>query len=93
MSKFLLLVRMYIQAFTRRKVWMSLLFFGVIFTLGCYLLVYDHEYLLALPQTCYGQIIFTLVFMMMGIELIREQRREHLNDIVAAYSKRSGLIP
>ncbi|MEA4831213.1 MAG: hypothetical protein VB118_01185 [Oscillospiraceae bacterium] len=93
MRKFLLIVRMYIQAFTRRKVWMSFLCFGVIFTLGCYLLVYDHEYLLALPQTCYGQIILTLVFMMMGIELIREQRREHLNDIMAAYSKTSGLIP
>ncbi|MEA4831217.1 MAG: hypothetical protein VB118_01205 [Oscillospiraceae bacterium] len=93
MRKFLLIVRMYIQAFTRRKVWMSFLCFGVIFTLGCYLYVYDHEYILAMLETCYGQIILTLVFMMMGIELIREQRREHLNDIMAAYSKRPGFIP
>lgn len=93
MRKFFLIIYMYIQSFARRKAWMILLGFGLLFTLFCYMLVYSKEFNLALQQTVYGQVVLTLTFMMMGIELIREQRREHLDDIIAAYSKNSGLIP
>jgi hypothetical protein len=44
-------------------------------------------------MTAYGQIMLTLVFMMMGIELRREQRREHLDDMIAVYSKGAGGVP
>lgn len=93
MRNFFLIVRTQIQAFTRRMVWMLLLTFGVLFTLGCFFYVYPIESYLALNQTAYGQVVLTLVFMMFGIEMRREQRRERLDDIFAAYAKNARLIP
>lgn len=87
MRRFLLIIQMLIQSFARRRVWIILLALGLLFTLGVYFYVYRIELPMALHMGAYGQILLTLVFMMMGIELVREQRREHLDDLIAAYSK------
>ncbi len=86
------IMRIYIQAFTRRTLWMILLAFGFIFTLFCYVYVYGKEPYLALNQTSYGQAMLTLIFMMMGLELKREQQREHLDEMLSVYSK-AGMVP
>lgn len=93
MRSFFLIVRTQIQAFTRRPVWMLLLAFGVLFALGCYYYVYPTASYRAVGQTAYAQVVLTLVFMMFGIEMRREQRRERLDDIFAAYAKQARLIP
>ena len=93
MRKLIILIQLFIRIIVRRAVWISLLSFGLIFTIFCFLYVYGNEPFLALNETVYGQAVLTLVFMMMGIELLREQRRENLDDIFAAYSKSPALIP
>ncbi|MFA5675183.1 MAG: hypothetical protein WDA65_01560 [Christensenellales bacterium] len=93
MRKLFLLTRMQIQAYTRRRVWIILLSFGFLFTLVCYYFVYPKEPYLAINQTAYGQAVLTLIFMMIGIEMQREQRREHMDDIFASYSKNTNIVP
>ncbi len=93
MRKLFITTRIFIQAFVRRTVWMVFLAFGLLFTLGCYLFVYRGQVNLALQETVYGQVMLTLTFMMMGIELIREQRQENMDDIVATYSKSPKFFP
>lgn len=93
MRKLILLIRLHIQSIIRRFIWMILLSFGLLFILGCYYFVYPREPYLAINQTAYGQALLTLIFMMIGIEMRREQRREHLDDIFAAYSKNSNIAP
>ena len=44
-------------------------------------------------QTVYGQVVLTLDFLMISIELRRESRREHLDDLFAAYSPSAALFP
>jgi len=44
-------------------------------------------------QTVYGHVVLTLVFLTMGIELRRESRREHLDDLFAVYSPRASFFP
>lgn len=93
LRKLFLITSMYIQGFSRKAVWMIFLAFGLLSALFCYLFVYRSEPYLALNETAYSQVVLTLVFMMMGIELKREQRRENLDDIIVAYSKNAVLIP
>lgn len=45
-----------------------------------------------MSQTVYGQAIFTLTFMMIGIELRREQRNDHMDDIFNSYSKSTVIL-
>ncbi|HYE67399.1 MAG TPA: hypothetical protein VEA58_02235, partial [Anaerovoracaceae bacterium] len=82
MRKFFIIVLMLIQSFTRRTMWIILLALGLLFTLGVYFYVYGIELPMALHMGAYGQILLTLVFMMMGMELIRDQRREHMDDLI-----------
>ncbi len=92
MRKNFLITQMLIQSFIRRFVWMLLLALGLMFTVVVYIYVYGVELPMALHMGAYGQILLTLVFMMMGIELIREQRREHVDDLIAVYSKSTLLF-
>jgi hypothetical protein len=84
---------MLIQSFTRRAIWLILLALGLSFALVIYFWVYKNQLSLALHMTAYSQIMLTLVFMMMGIELRREQRRVNMDDMIAVYSKRTGAFP
>lgn len=93
MKEFVLLTGLQLKNIMRRKVWTIFIIIGCLTALLCYRGAYEEPYL-ALSQTAYGQaVLITLVLMMIGLETRREQRREHIDDIISAYSVNITLIP
>lgn len=78
----------------RRRGWRVMGMVGILATLGCFWFSYRHmEAPGLMEQTVYGQVVLTLDFLMISIELRRESRREHLDDLFAAYSPSAALFP
>lgn len=92
MRKYCGIIRMLICSFTRKSVWLILLSLGLLGALSFYWFASESEPYFALHMTTYFQAMLTLIFAMMGIELGREQRREHILDMVAVYSRRSAVF-
>ena len=78
MGKTIRLTRFQILSMFRRPIWWILLAFGTAFSLGCFIYVYNKDPFIAVSQMSYGQAIITIVIMMIGIEIRREQRNEFL---------------
>jgi len=68
MKKAVILIQIFFHGILRRAVWVILLSFGLLFSIGCYMFVYGKEPVLAINQMVYGQAVLTFVFMMLGIE-------------------------
>lgn len=69
---------------------------GIFAALGCFWYPYMSRHRGTpdlMGQTVYGQVVLTLDFLMISIELRRESRREHLDDLFAAYSPSAALFP
>jgi len=84
--------RVLLLSIFRKPMWIILLMTEILVALGCYFYVYPHEPALALHMTAYGQLLLTITFMMLGIQLKSEPRRVYFDDIIAAYSLRSGFV-
>lgn len=93
MRKIVYTTQLLIRFYTRKIVWVGFLVLGLLLTLGCYYFVYNFEPPLATHMSAYGQVILTLGFMMMGIELQKEQQKDCINDVVSAYEKSSSFLP
>ncbi len=93
MRQFLLTFQLLSQFFTRKVIWLIMLALGVALAIINYYLVYRRQLAVALHMTAYAQIMLTLIFMMMGIELRREQRRAQMDDMIAVYSKNAWIFP
>ena len=95
MRKVLLLLQHQIKRIMRKTAWRILFALGLVATLGCfyYAFAVHADPIMMMSQTVFGQAILTLSFMMLGIELPREDRSEHINDMVAAYSAQPSLFP
>lgn len=95
MQKIYFLLRNQIRRVARKIVWHVLFSGGLATTLGCfyYALVIDATPITIMNQTVFGQAVLSLSFMMLGIELRREDRSEHIEDLLKAYSARLGLFP
>ena len=95
MRRFSLILFDQVRSFTRRVVWPAWLAAGLAGTLVIfwYVCSRNSQPILYMSQTVYGQAILTLTFMMMGIELRREHRREHLDDLIAACPCPPSLLP
>lgn len=79
----------------RRRVWRVMGMVGILAALWCFWYPYmrHEEAPWLMGQTVYGQVVLTLLFLMISIELRRESRREHLDDLFAAYSPSAVLFP
>jgi hypothetical protein len=71
---------------------MILLSLGVAGTLSYYWLASGDEPQFALHMTTFFQALLTFVFAIMGIDLSREQRREHIGDMVTVHSGRTAYF-
>lgn len=79
----------------RKRVWRIVFFCGLAVTLGCYWCAYllNADPIMVMSQTVFGQALLSLTFMMLGIELRREDRSEHIEDLLATYSTTPSLFP
>lgn len=94
MRKLFFAVRTQTRCLLRRRVWRVMGMVGILATLGCFWYPYRHmEAPGLMGQTAYGQVVLTLLFLMISIELRRESRREHLDELFAAYSPGAALFP
>ena len=95
MRKIALITYNHVQGFIRRPAWYVCVTVGLLGVLGIYWFVFSRigGDIIIMGQTAYGQAVLTLTFMMMGIDLRREQRQEHLDDIIAAYPCLPWALP
>lgn len=95
MRKLFFAMRTQTRCLLRRRVWRVMGMVGIFATLGCFWYPYmcHEEAPWLMGQTVYGQVVLTLDFLMISIELRRESRREHLDDLFAAYSPSAALFP
>lgn len=79
----------------RKGIWHVLFSFGLAATLGCFYYAYavNAAPITIMSQTVFGQAILTLSFMMLGIELRREDRSENIEDLLKTYSIKTSLFP
>lgn len=95
MKNLLCMTRYQLLRIIRKKIWIVLIAVGIIFTLGCfyYPFIVNAAPIMIMSQTVFGQAILTLTFMMMGIELRREDSQENIDDLAAAYLKHTEMQP
>lgn len=95
MVNLLCMTKYQILRILRKKVWISLLITGIIITLACfyYPFVVNEAPIAIMSQTVFGQAMLTLSFMMMGIELRREDSQEHIDDLATTYLKYTEKQP
>ncbi len=93
MRALITLIKINIQGIVKRAAWVAALAFGVLFSIGCYIYSYSKEPEIAISQMVYGQAILTLTFMLIGIEMVREQRQTHLDDMLPAVIRKNIIIP
>lgn len=94
MRKLFFAVRTQTRCLLRRRGWRVMGMVGILATLGCFWGAYGRMDAPGLmEQTVYGQVVLTLDFLMISIELRRESRKEHLDDLFAAYSPSAALFP
>lgn len=95
MMNLLCMTKYQILRILRKKVWISLLITGIIITLACfyYPFVVNEAPIAIMSQTVFGQAMLTLSFMMMGIELRREDSQEHIDDLATTYLKYTEKQP
>lgn len=95
MRKLFFAMRTQTRCLLRRRSWRVMGMVSIFAALACFWYPYLHHeeapYLMG--QTVYGQVLLTLDFLMISIELRRESRREHLDDLFAAYSPSAALFP
>lgn len=94
MRNFVCIIWVQIQSFLRRTIWLILLSVGIIATLGCFYYCYllQAGAIEIMKQTVFGHAFITLTFLMMGIELRRELRSIHLENIANSYLKYPSLL-
>lgn len=92
MRKYICIIIILVRFFTRKAVWMILLSLGLFGALCYYWIASRSEPYFAVHMTTYFQAMLTMIFALMGVELGREQRRENILDMAAAYSKGSTLL-
>lgn len=94
MRKLFFAVRTQARCLLRRRGWRVMGMVGILAALGCFWFSYRRmEAPGLMGQTVYGQVVLTLSLLMIGIELRRESRKEHLDDFFAAYSPSTALFP
>lgn len=95
MMNLLCMTKYQILRILRKKVWISLLITGIIITLACfyYPFIVNEAPIAIMSQTVFGQAMLTLSFMMMGIELRREDSQEHIDDLATTYLKYTEKQP
>lgn len=94
MRKLFFAMRTQTRCLLRRRGWRVMGMVGILAALGCFGGAYGHMDAPGLmEQTVYGQVVLTLDFLMISIELRRESRKEHLDDLFAAYSPSAALFP
>lgn len=79
----------------RKKVWCILLSVGIVASIGCFYLAYllGADPIMTLSQTVFGQALLTLSFMMIGVELRREDRQENIDVLAITYLRKSAIFP
>lgn len=94
MRKVFLMLRNQVRRIMRKTVWSILFSLGLAVTLGCfyYAFAVNADPIMMMSQTVFGQAMLTLSFMMLGIELLREDRSEHIDDMVTAYFTKPSLF-
>ncbi len=95
MKKLFCIIRTQLRCIFRRRGWRVLVLFGIAVTFFFFWYPYAaygfDVYLMG--QTVFGQAVLALCFLSMGIELRRESRREHIDDLIAAYSQPAAFFP
>jgi len=91
--RFILLTQTQIKGCLFKKVWIILLCLAICSAITIYCYVYNKEPMIAISQTAFSQAVLTAVFLMMGIEISREYRKENLENLFGSISKNIFLIP
>lgn len=93
MERIIRITELQLVSVFRRPVWWILLAFGTFFSIGCFIYVYDKDPFISINQMSYGQAVITIVVMMIGVEIRREQRKAFLDDIFTAYLRHIVINP
>lgn len=95
MKNFLCMTRYQALRIVRKKLWIILLAVGIVVTLGCFYYPFfvSAAPIIMMSQTVFGQAMLTLLFMMMGIELRKEDSQEHIDDLASTYLKHTEMQP
>lgn len=95
MKNLLFMTRYQMLRIVRKKSWVTLITVGITVTLVCffYPFIVNEEPIAIMSQTVFGQAMLTLSFMMMGIELRKEDSQEHVDDLAATYLRHTGMQP
>ncbi len=95
MKKLFCIAGTQLRCIFRRRGWCVLLVLGLVSALACFWYPYAHhvDAVALMGQTVYGQVVLTICFMAMGIELRRESRQEHVDGLIAAYARHPAFFP
>lgn len=95
MKGFLQQIGIQMKCIFRKSSWSVLLFLAILTSLGTYWFCFAHKAppIFLFPQTAFGQAFLTLIFMIIGVELRRELREVHLEDVANAYQKSPIFLP
>ena len=88
MRKLFNTVSVYMKMFLRNKLFLTMIIFAEILVIGFYLYVYKSTPSEALIMTAYGQILLTLIFMIMGIELKSVTKKDNIDTLFDVYNKK-----
>lgn len=95
MKGFLQQIGIQMKCIFRKKSWRALLFFAILTALSTYWICFAYKAppIFLFPQTAFGQAFLTLIFVIIGVELRRELRESHLEDVANAYQKSPIFLP
>ena len=95
MKCFLQQIGIQMKCIFRKRSWRVLLFLAILTTLGTYWFCFAYKAppIFLFPQTAFGQAFLTLIFMIIGVELRRELREVHLEDVANAYQESPIFLP
>ena len=91
MRKLFNTVSIYTKMFLRSKLFMAVIIFAELLVIGFYLYVYRSKPSEAIVMTSYGQILLTLIFMIMGIELKTVSNKDNIDTLYDTYNAKPGF--
>ncbi len=82
------IVSIYMKLFLRNKLLVATIIIAELLVIGFYMYVYRSKPSEALVMTSYGQMLLTLIFMIMGIELKSVAKKDNVDTIFNVYNKK-----